>query len=144
MGPGGCGEPGRTWPVAGPHVAIVSSAELAAQPGAPLAADYWVNRLPGEPWTAYRVRRQAEDAERRAAGHEAHALHLRAEAGLMRLAAGLMPPPGPRAVTVVLTGDQVDALVMAASEAEAGSPAVAAADAIAEAWWPGREGRRGG
>ena len=88
MGPGGCGEPGRTWPVAGPHVAIVSSAELAAQPGAPLSADYWVNRLPGEPWTAYRVRRQIEALEAKAVTHEEAAARLRAEAAQLRQAAG--------------------------------------------------------
>jgi len=84
MGPGGCDEPGRTWPVAGPHVAIVSSAELAAQPGAPLTADYWVNRLPGEPWTAYRVRRQAEALDARATEHEETARRLRAQAAQLR------------------------------------------------------------
>jgi len=88
MGPGGCDEPGRTWPVAGPHVAIVSSAELAAQPGAPLSADYWVNRLPGEPWTAYRVRRQIEALEAKAVTHEEAAARLRAEAAQLRQAAG--------------------------------------------------------
>jgi hypothetical protein len=138
MGPGGMSDQ----PAEGPKIAIVSSAELAEQPGAPLNADYWVNREPGESWTAYRVRRQAEDAERRAAGHEATALHLRAEAASMRLHAGLAPPPGPRAVTVMLTAQQVDALLIAASEAENGSPAVAAADAIAQAFgWPGGEAR---
>ena len=88
MGPGGCDEPGRTWPVAGPHVAIVSSAELAAQPGAPLSADYWVNRLPGEPWTAYRVRRQIEALEAKAVAHEEAAARLWAEAAQLRQAGG--------------------------------------------------------
>jgi hypothetical protein len=84
MGPG-------DWPVAGPHVAIVSSADVAAEPGRPLGADYWTQREPGESWTRFRVRRQVEDAERRAATHEGHALHLRAEAAAMRLAGGLAP-----------------------------------------------------
>jgi hypothetical protein len=78
MGPGGCAEPGR------PQVAIVSSAELAAQPGAPLSADYWVNRRPGETWTAYRVRRQIEALEARAVAHEEAAARLWAEAAQMR------------------------------------------------------------
>ena len=37
--------------------AIVSSAELAAQPGAPLTADYWVNRLDDETYEEYKRRR---------------------------------------------------------------------------------------
>jgi hypothetical protein len=90
MGPGGCAEPGRE----APRVAIVSSADIAAEPGRPLGAAFWTEREPGESWTRFRVRRQAEDAERRATGHEGHALHLRAEAGLMRLHAGL-PPAAP-------------------------------------------------
>jgi hypothetical protein len=83
MGPG-------SWPPDPPKVAIVSAAEIAEQ--GTLSADYFVNRQPGESWTAFRVRKQAEDAERRAAAHEATAMHLRAEAGTMRLHAGL---PGP-------------------------------------------------
>jgi hypothetical protein len=75
-------------PVAGPRVAIVSSAELAAQPGAPLSADYWVNRLPGEPWTAYRVRRQIEALEAKAVTHEEAAARLREQAAQLRQAAG--------------------------------------------------------
>lgn len=92
MGPGGCDEPGRTWPVRGPKVAIVSSAEIDEQ-GGTLNADYWVNREPGETARQFRVRRQAEAAEDRATSHEGHALHLRAEAAAMRLAAGLLPAP---------------------------------------------------
>jgi hypothetical protein len=88
MGPGGCSEPGRTWPVAGPHVAIVSSAELAAQPGAPLSPDYWVNRRPGESWQTYRVRRQIEALEAKAVAHEEAAARLWAEAAQLRQAGG--------------------------------------------------------
>jgi hypothetical protein len=62
----------------GPKVAIVSSAEIGEQ--GTLDADYWVNREPGEGWPAYRRRKQALDAIRRAEGHERHAAHLRAEA----------------------------------------------------------------
>ena len=90
MGPGGCDEPGR-WPVVGPHVAIVSFAEFAEQ--GTMSADYFVNREPGESWTQFRVRRQAEVAEDRATSHEGHALHLRAEAAAMRLHAGLPGSP---------------------------------------------------
>jgi hypothetical protein len=86
MGPG-------SWPVGGPHVAIVSSAEVEGEPGRPLGAEFWTQREPGEPWTRFRVRRQAEDAERRASTHEGHALHLRAESAMMRLHAGLPPAP---------------------------------------------------
>jgi hypothetical protein len=67
-----------------PRIAIVSSAELAAQPGAPLSADYWVNRLPGETWPAFKLRRQLEDLERRAKGHDMAAVRLRAEAARLR------------------------------------------------------------
>lgn len=42
--------------------AIVSSAELFSQPpaGAPLTADYWVNRRDGESYQAYKHRRGIE------------------------------------------------------------------------------------
>jgi hypothetical protein len=79
-----------------PRVAIVSSSEFAAQPGAPLNADYYVNREPGESWAAFRVRRQAEAAEDRAESHEGHAYRLRVEAAAMRNAAGL-PAAAPTA-----------------------------------------------
>ena len=78
-------------PVRGPAVAIVSSAELGEQNT--FSADYFVNREPGESWSQFRVRRQAEAAEDRAVSHEGHALHLRAEAAAMRLGAGLPPAP---------------------------------------------------
>jgi len=83
------GPHGEPQPAEHPRVAIVSSSEFAAQPGAPLSADYWVNREPDESWTAFRVRRQAEAAEDRAVSHEGHAHQLRAEAADMRAAAGL-------------------------------------------------------
>ena len=83
------GEPGRE----GPRFAVVSSAEVGAEPGMPISADYWVNREPGETWTAFRARRQVEAAEDRADSLEAKALHLRAEAGLMRIHAGLAAGP---------------------------------------------------
>lgn len=62
----------------GPPVAIVSSLELGRQ--GTLNADYYVNRRPGEDAPTYRKRRQAEDAIRRAEGHERHAARLREEA----------------------------------------------------------------
>jgi hypothetical protein len=75
MGPGGMPEPG-------PKVAIVSSAEIAEQDT--LSADYWVNRLPGEAYTAFRVRRELEDLERRAQVHDQAAAKLRAQADQLR------------------------------------------------------------
>lgn len=63
-----------------PRVAIVSSAELASQPGAPLTAGYWVNRQPGEDYPAFTRRRQAEELERQAADHDAAAARLRQQA----------------------------------------------------------------
>jgi hypothetical protein len=65
-----------------PLVAIVSSAEIAEQ--GTLSADYWVNREPGETWTAFRVRRQLEDLERRAQGHDEAARKLREQAEELR------------------------------------------------------------
>jgi len=59
-------------------VAIVSSLELARE--GTLSADYYVHRLPGETAPEFRRRRQAEDAMRRAEGHERHAARLREEA----------------------------------------------------------------
>jgi hypothetical protein len=61
-----------------PPVAIVSSLEIARQ--GTLSADYYVHRLPGEDAPTFRRRRQAEDAIRRAEGHERHAARLREEA----------------------------------------------------------------
>jgi hypothetical protein len=69
-----------------PLVAIVSSAEVAAE--GTLNAEYWVNRQPAETYPQFRRRRQAEDAERRAEGHERHAALLREEAANLR---GLEP-----------------------------------------------------
>jgi len=66
-----------------PRVAIVSSAEIAEQ-GGTLDAGYWVNRQPGESAPQYRRRRQAEDCERRAKGHERIAAQLREEAAQLR------------------------------------------------------------
>ena len=65
-----------------PLVAIVSSAEIAEQ--GTLSADYWVNREPGETWTAFRVRRQLEDLERRAQVHDEAARKLREQAEELR------------------------------------------------------------
>lgn len=49
-------------------VAIISGAELASQPGAPLDPEYWATRRPGETYRAWRVRvqtmEQLELAER--------------------------------------------------------------------------------
>ena len=78
MGPGGSGQP------PGPRVAIVSSAEVAAEPGQPLNARYWVERDPGEGYAHWLRRQGAEDLERRAAKHEAAAGRLRAAAAQMR------------------------------------------------------------
>lgn len=61
-------------------------ADIAAQPGAPLSADYWVNRHPGESWPAFQRRREAEELERRARNHEAAARKLRRAARQARSA----------------------------------------------------------
>jgi hypothetical protein len=65
-----------------PKVAIVSSAEVAEQDT--LSADYWVNRLDGESYPAFRVRREIEDLEAVAERHERRAAVLRAEAARLR------------------------------------------------------------
>jgi hypothetical protein len=65
-----------------PLVAIVSSADVAAE--GTLNADYWVHRRPAEGYPAFRRRKQAEDAERRAEAHERHAALLREEAAQLR------------------------------------------------------------
>jgi hypothetical protein len=112
MGPGYGRDVGRE---PGPKVAIVSSAEIAATPGQPLSADYWLHRLadvgicrcgeeravhdadyqfpvghPYEPapetWPAFQRRRKAEALEASAAKHEATAARLRREALVLRTA----------------------------------------------------------
>lgn len=81
-------DPTGTLPVTirteGPRVAIISSAELATQPGAPLTPDYWVSRRPGESYPDFLRRRRAEDMERRARKHEAAAAALRLAAAELR------------------------------------------------------------
>jgi hypothetical protein len=72
--------PGTPPPEGGPQVAIISSAELHAT----WSADYFVNRLPGETWTAFRVRREIEDLERRAQAHDEAAAKLRAKIETLR------------------------------------------------------------
>lgn len=66
----------------GPKVRIVSSAEVAEQDT--LNARYWVDRQPGESYGQWRLRKETEDMERRAADHEDHARRLRAEAARLR------------------------------------------------------------
>lgn len=39
-------------------IAVISSAQIAAEPGRPLDAGYWVDRLPGESYAQYRYRQQ--------------------------------------------------------------------------------------
>ena len=84
MGPGGCQEPGRDQGlppvVAELQVAAVSSADILAQPAVPLNAAYWTTKHPGETYTAWRVRQECEDLERRAAWHQRQATILRARA----------------------------------------------------------------
>lgn len=64
--------------------AIVSMSEIAAQPGAPLSAEYWVNRLPGESWPAYQRRRKIEELTARAGRFEARAQRLREQAAVLQ------------------------------------------------------------
>jgi hypothetical protein len=66
----------------GPKVAIVSSAELGA--AGTWSADYFVNRLPGETLTAFKVRQEIADLERRATDHETAAARLRAKITTLR------------------------------------------------------------
>lgn len=63
---------------------VVSVAELLAEPGAPLSADYWLNRNPGESWPAYQRRREADLLEARARTYEARARKLRKTARGLR------------------------------------------------------------
>jgi hypothetical protein len=77
MGPGGCQEPGRDQ---GLQVAVVSSADIWAQPTKPIAAAYWVTKQPGETYTAWRVRQECEALERRAKWHDGQAATLRTRA----------------------------------------------------------------
>ena len=63
---------------------VISSAELAAQPEAGLNARYWVEREPGETFTAWRLRGQLDELERRAANHDAAAARLREQAAQLR------------------------------------------------------------
>ena len=79
MGPGGCQEPGRDL-----QVAEVSSAAILAEPGLPLTAAYWTTRLPGETWTAWRARQEAEELEAKAASHLATARRLQGQAADLR------------------------------------------------------------
>jgi hypothetical protein len=72
MGPGGY--PSEPYP----RQAIVSSAELGVVAGT-WSADYFVNRLPGETLTAFKVRQEIADLERRATDHETAAARLRAK-----------------------------------------------------------------
>ena len=66
----------------GPKVVIVSSAEIGEQDT--LNADYWVNRLPGESYADFLVRRKIEDLERRARQHLAAAVKLTEQANRLR------------------------------------------------------------
>ena len=68
----------------GLQVAVVSSADILAQPGVPLRAAYWATRLPGEDWTAWRMRQQAEELEAKAASHLATARRLQGQAAFLR------------------------------------------------------------
>jgi hypothetical protein len=85
MGPGGCQEPGRDQGLQGAvvadlQVAAVSSADIWAQPALPLNAAYWTTKQPGETYTAWRVRQECEDLERRATWHDSQAATLRTRA----------------------------------------------------------------
>lgn len=63
---------------------IVSSADIAAEPGAPLNAEYWLERLPGETWPVFKRRRKIEELERRARRLETSARKLRRQARALR------------------------------------------------------------
>lgn len=64
-------------------IAVVAMAEVLAQPGYPLLAEYWTGRAPGEAWPAWQARMAAEDLIRRAVAHEDHARRLRATAATL-------------------------------------------------------------
>lgn len=69
-------------PAGGVRWVVGSSAEAEEQ--RTLSADYFVNRLPGESWTGFRVRRQIEELERRAKRHDLAATKLREQADQLR------------------------------------------------------------
>jgi hypothetical protein len=76
--------PGQPEQYNGPRWTIVQSSELAAQPEAGLNARYWVERLPGEAFTAWKVRTEIEELERKAGEYEARAARLRDRAKALR------------------------------------------------------------
>lgn len=47
-----------------PKIAVVGSAEIVSQPGAPLSGSYHATRLPGEKYPAWKLRMALEDAIR--------------------------------------------------------------------------------